>query len=298
MCFWGDGLKPPTRCVGVMVFGWENWWCCDSIPPFTGKVCDWKHLNLKKTCWTREGVTNRKLTWLDGTSTMNEDVFPNWKWGIFQCHLSFQGWIVTVRTSGHVSTRGAIDTEPAPGGSSGWWNHQPSTYRWFLHRHMRETPRDPVDTSELRPRSRWKVHPFQAVASQSVGPRSKDLEMLDVGPGSGSDPVGFIYLESPEEKGGRQGATSHSGKHADICRLTPSCRSVKPAKKEATEAPVERNSSTMRSLLRANPLPPAWVPQCSTWPKWAYVSYLMQKISRQWTWRSSCYQLWSRQFLR
>ena len=107
---------------------------------------------------------------------------------------------------------------------------------------MRETPRDPDDTSELRPRSRWKVHPFQAVASQSVGPRSKDLEMLDLGPGSGSDPVGFIYLESPEEKGGRQGATSHSGKHADICRLTPSCRSVKPAKKEATEAPVERNS--------------------------------------------------------
>ena len=230
---------------------------------------------------------------------MNEDVFPNWKWGIFQCHLSFQGWIVTVRTSGHVSTRGRSIQKPAPGGSSGWWNHQPSLYWCFFHRHLRETPRDPVDIRTPTSVTLGGVHPFQAVASQSVGPRSKDLEMLDVGPGSGSDPVGFIYLESPEEKGGRQGATSHSGKHADICRLTPSCRSVKPAKRGSHRSTTGAELwETMRSLLRGKSVkPPAWVPQCSTWPKRASVSYLMQIISRQWAWQNSCYQLSWRQFL-
>ena len=99
---------------------------------------------------------------------------------------------------------------------------------------MRETPRDPVDTSELRPRSRWVgCTPFRLeVKALDQGSKTWKCWMLgQVQALTLLVLLCFIYLESPEEKGGRQGATSHSGKHADICRLTPSCRSVKPAKR-------------------------------------------------------------------
>ena len=120
--------------------------------------------------------------------------------------------------------------------------------------------RDPDDTSDFL--SVTLDCTFQAVDSQSVGPRSKDLEMLDVGPCSGSDPVGFSLVLNLQ-------------------------------KEEATEAPVERNSSQALTgdgsgtvtwlhneiIAPCKSFATSLVPQCSTWPKWAYVSYLMQKIS-------------------
>ena len=79
--------------LSLIFFNWEN----DPFPKFWRNKRHLPHIHKKSNAI----YTPKKLTWLAGTSTMNDDVFPIEKTGDFPVsHVSFQGVYYSMVVSG------------------------------------------------------------------------------------------------------------------------------------------------------------------------------------------------------